>query len=82
MNSTHSNYDPHELRLANEIAYALDDLGSLTWHLQTIRTFREEKLREVLHKVMAMPPEKIKTTRARLYTFLITQCMRHGDLGH
>lgn len=75
-------YHPHEIQLAHEIADTLKDKDSITLHLQYARKYKEEFLRRILNKVMALPETKIKRSRAALYTFLINQGSRHGDAGH
>ena len=75
-------YEPHEIKLANEIAETLGDKDSLAMHLQYAKKYKEEFLRRILIKVMSLPREKIKKSRAALYTFLINQSSSHDDLGH
>ena len=75
-------YDPYELKLANEIAATLDDRDSLPLHLQYGRKYKEEYLRKTLAKVMAIPEDKIKRSRAALYTYLISQGDKNGSAGH
>lgn len=75
-------YDPYERKLANEIADTLKDRDSITMHLQYVRKYKEEFLRKVLNKVMALPESKIRKSRAALYTFLINQGSSHADSGH
>jgi hypothetical protein len=77
-----SNYDPHEVRLANEIADTLNDRDSLQYHLQNARRLKEEFQRRVLMKVMSIPESQIRKNRAALYTFLISQSSNHGDSRH
>ena len=72
-------YDPYERKLANEIADTLKDRDSITMHLQYVRKYKEEHLRRVLNKVMALPEGSIRKSRAALYTFLINQSGKHGD---
>lgn len=72
-------YDPHEIKLANEIADTLEDRDSITMHLLYVRKYKEEFLRRILNKVMALPESKIRRSRAALYTFLINQGHSHGD---
>jgi len=72
-------YSNFEIRLANEIADTLNDRDSITMHLQYVRKFKEEFLRRVLNKVMALPDNKIRKNRAALYTFLINQSTKYGD---
>ena len=75
-------YDPYERKLANEIADTLKDRDSITMHLQYVRKYKEEFLRKVLNKVMALPESKIRKSRAALYTFLINQGSSNADSGH
>lgn len=78
----HIHYDPHEVRLANEIAETLEDRDSLALHLQYVRKYKESFLRKTLAKVMALPEHKIRKTRAALFVFLINQGASNGDPGH
>ena len=75
-------YDPYERKLANEIADTLKDRDSITMHLIYVRKYKEEFLRRILNKVMALPDDKIRKSRAALYTFLINQSASHGNSGH
>ena len=75
-------YEPYEIKLANEIADTLKDRGSITLHLQYVRKYKEEFLRKILTKVMSMDESKIRKNRAALYTFLINQSSKYGDAGH
>lgn len=68
-----NNYAPQEIRLANEIADALNDRGSLSLFLHFAQKYKEEHLRKILQKVLSVPDEKIKKTRGALFTFLVTQ---------
>ena len=72
-------YDPHEKKLAHEIADTLKDRDSISMHLIYVRKYKEEFLRRVLNKVMALPDDKIRKSRAALYTFLINQSVSNGD---
>jgi hypothetical protein len=72
-------YSSYERKLANEIADTLQDRDSITMHLQYVRKYKEEFLRRILNKVMALPDSKIRRSRAALYTFLINQGSAHGD---
>jgi hypothetical protein len=76
------NYDPYEIKLANEIADTLKDRDSITLHLQYVRKYKEEFLRKTLAKVMSLDENKIRKNRAALYTFLINQSSKYGDAGH
>lgn len=74
-------YDPYEIRVAQEIADTLKDRDSLALHLQYVRRYKEEFLRKILAKVMALDESKIRKNRAALYTFLINQSSRYDDSG-
>ena len=75
----HNNYTPQEIQLANEIADTLNDRDSLQYHLGNARKLKEEFQRRILMKVMSLPENKIRKSRAALYTFLISQSSSHGD---
>ena len=77
-----NDYSPSEKKLANEIADTLKDRDSITMHLQYVRKYQEEFLRRILNKVMALPSDKIRKSRAALYTFLINQSASNGNSGH
>jgi hypothetical protein len=77
-----SNYDPYEIKLANEISETLHDRDSMALHLMYVRRYQEDFLRRILNKVMALPERKIRKSRAALYTFLINQSTQHGDSRH
>lgn len=69
-------YSPQEVRLANEIAEALDDHTSLALFLHFAQKYKEEHLLKLLDKVLSVPEHKIKKTRGALFTFLVAQ---HAD---
>jgi len=72
-------YEPHEVKLANEIAETLKDRDSIALFLTFTRKYNEKFLRETLAKVMAIDEAKIRRTRVALFTFLINQ---HGAHNH
>lgn len=78
----YQDYDPYEIKLANEIAETLKDRDSMALHLMYVRKYKEEFLRRILAKVMALPEAKIRKSRAAIYVFLINQSTNHGDAGH
>ncbi|MFN8250236.1 MAG: hypothetical protein U0V75_00035 [Ferruginibacter sp.] len=73
--------DPHVLKLAKEIAYALHDIDSLALHIQYAQKYQEAFLRKTLAKVLSIDERKIKRSRAALYTYLINQHSRTNDAG-
>ena len=72
-------YEPHEIRLANEIAETLNDRDALPVFLTYTRKYQESHLRRLLAKVMAIPETSIRKSRGALFTFLVNQ---HGTSSH
>jgi hypothetical protein len=72
-------YAPYEIRLAREIAEALNDVSSLPYHLQMVLKYKEEFLRDNLMKALTVAEDQIKKSRAALYVYLINQGSRYGD---
>lgn len=66
-------HSPQSIRLAYEIAEALDDEGSIPLFLYYADKYNELLLRKVLTRVLAVPQEKIKKTRGALFTYLMSQ---------
>jgi len=58
--------------LAQEIAEALDDTDSLAFHRKCVARYPEEFLRRQLARALAVPEDKVRTTRARLYNSLVS----------
>jgi hypothetical protein len=73
------NFEPHEVKLANEIADTLKDRNSLALFLTYAHKYQEKFLKEVLAQVMSIDESKIKRSRGALFTFLVNQ---HGAHGH
>ena len=72
-------YDPHEIKLANEIADTLNDRDALPLYLQYARKYQEGFLRKLLARVLAIPETKIRRSRGALFTFLVNQAGNHGS---
>jgi hypothetical protein len=72
-------YEPHEIKLSNEIAETLKDRDALPLFLTYTRKYQESHLRRILAKVMSMPEASIRKSRGALFTFLINQ---HGSSNH
>lgn len=72
-------YEPHEIKLANEIAETLKDRDALPLFLSYARKYKEDHLRRILDKVMTIPEASIRKSRGALFTFLINQ---HGGSNH
>ncbi|MDP1814025.1 MAG: hypothetical protein Q8K92_06210 [Leadbetterella sp.] len=68
-------FEPEEVKLANEIADTLNDKASIALFLTYCKKYKEEFLRDILEKVMALPQRQIKKSRGALFTFLVNQ---HG----
>jgi hypothetical protein len=74
-------FEPHEVKLANEIAETLKDRDSLALFLTYARKYKEPFLRHVLAKVMALDETKIRKSRGALFTFLVNQHGTNGGVG-
>ncbi len=75
-------YEPHEIKLAQDIAHALRDYDSMPYHLQNARKYKEAFLLKQLETVLAIPQHKIRNSRAAYYVFLISQKSTHDDFRH
>lgn len=71
-------FDPYEVKLANEIADTLNDRDSLTMHLQFAHKYQEGFLRKILARVMSIPDSKIRKSRGALFTALVKQAENNG----
>ena len=58
-----------ELKLAREIADALNDNDSLTVHIGFAEKYSEAFLRKTLQKVLSIPEDKVRKTRGALFTY-------------
>ena len=72
-------YEPHEVKLANEIAETLKDRDSIASFLTFTRKYKEQFLREILAKVMSIDEAKIRKSRGALFTFLVNQHGTHSN---
>ena len=68
-----NDYDPYEIKLANEIAATLNDREALPLYLQYCRRYKEDFLRKKLTRVMSIEESKIRRSRGALFTFLVNQ---------
>jgi len=68
-----NSYEPHEIKLANEIAETLQDRDALPLYLKYTRKYQESFLRRILLKVMSIEASKIRKTRGALFTYLVSQ---------
>jgi hypothetical protein len=74
-----NHYEPHEIKLANEIAEKLNDRDALPLFLAYTRKYQESHLRRILEKVVSIPENNIRKSRGALFTFLVTA---HGTSKH
>jgi L-lysine 2,3-aminomutase len=72
------NYEPHELKLANELAETLKDRDALPYYLSLTRKYHEDHLRKTLAKVMSIDESQIRKTRGALFTYLVNQKYGHS----
>jgi len=66
-------YTPNEIRLAHELARALNDEKSLAFYLSCTKKYPQEFLTVTMAHVCTLPSYSIKTTRARLFTAIVTR---------
>lgn len=65
-------YSPEEIKLAHEIAKALNDQPSLTFYLACTKKYSHRVLRDVLVHVLALPPEDIRKSRGALFNYIVS----------
>jgi len=65
-------YTPNELQLAKELADALLDQKSLAFYLSCTKKYPRDFLIATVTHVLAIPGHSIRTTRARLFTNIVT----------
>ncbi|QKJ32449.1 hypothetical protein HQ865_22685 [Mucilaginibacter mali] len=74
MNPIRSNiYTPNEITLAQSLAESLDDQKSLAFYLSCAKKYPREYLLSTLAHVMTLPDHSVRTTRARLFTNIVTR---------
>ena len=74
-------YEPHEVRLANELAETLKDREALPYYLTLTQKYHEAFLRQVLAKVMSIDETQIRKTRGALFTYLVNQKYGGRSIG-
>ena len=72
-------YTPKEIQLADELANALDDRKSLSFYLSCAKKYPQEYLLSTLTHVCTLPNHSIRTTRARLFTNIVTNSIFNTD---
>jgi hypothetical protein len=66
-------FNPKELKIAHELAEALNDEKSLAFYLSCAQKYPTEFLMDTLTYVVSRPAHTVRTTRARLFTSIITK---------
>jgi hypothetical protein len=74
-----SNLDPQKEDLATELAEKLGELESLELFRSFADRYSEQLLRKTLNDVLSVPSEKIKKSRAALFTYLIKKHARGAN---
>ena len=70
-------FNPHfqpnsrEEYLAQELAERLDDPKGLPLYLNITRRYSESSIRQMLGRVLEMPPDRIRTSRGALFNWLM-----------
>jgi len=64
--------------LARDLADGLSDRVTLSRYLELARKHPESLLRQLLSEAQAVPPDRIKRSRAALFEYLLTQHHLHG----
>ena len=68
-----SMYTPNEITLAHTLADALDDRKSLAFYLSCAKKYPKDYLLATLTHVVTLPDHSVRTTRARLFTNIVTK---------
>ncbi|MEO7213278.1 hypothetical protein [Mucilaginibacter sp.] len=66
-------YTSNEITLAHTLADALDDRKSLAFYLSCAKKYPKDYLLSTLTHVATLPDHSVRTTRARLFTNIITK---------
>jgi hypothetical protein len=65
-------YLPNEIELAHTLADGLNDQKSLTFYLSCAKKYPKDFLLSTLMDVTAMSEHSVRTTRARIFTKIVT----------
>lgn len=65
-------YTPDDITVAHTLADALDDRKSLSFYLSCAKKYPKDYLLATLNRVVTLPDHAVRTTRARLFTNIIT----------
>jgi hypothetical protein len=66
-------FTPNQVQLAHTLADSLDDQKSLAFYLTCAQKYPKDFLLATLTHVCALPDHSVRTTRARLFTSLVTK---------
>jgi len=73
-------YNPEQLRVATEIATALDEVHAIALYVGYVRRFPEPLLRKCLAKALRYDESKITKSRAALFAHMIHHPNYYEDL--
>lgn len=65
-------YTSNDITLAHTLADALDDRKSLAFYLSCTKKYPKDYLLATLTHVTTLPDHSVRTTRARLFTNIVT----------
>lgn len=63
--------DGHEEALASELAEKLGDPKGIALYRKIAKQYEEPYIRSMLSQVMEVPPDRIRTSRGALFTWMI-----------
>ncbi|MEO6520603.1 MAG: hypothetical protein ABIN91_02925 [Mucilaginibacter sp.] len=66
-------FTPNQITLAHQLADSLEDRKSLSFYLTCAQKYPRDYLLATLTHVMTLPDHSVRTTRARLFTNIITK---------
>lgn len=72
-------FTPNQVELAHTLANALDDQKSLAFYLRCAQKYPKDYLLTMLAHVTTLPDHSVRTTRARLFTNIITNSVFNTD---
>lgn len=75
-----NNYNPDQLRVATDIATALDEVHAIPLYLSYVRRFPEEFLQKCLAKALSYDESKITKSRAAIFAHMIRHPNYYEDL--
>lgn len=64
---------PKQEKLAVDIASALGDMKSITWHRQMVQLYAEEHLRDCMLQALKVKEENVINSRGAIYNKLVRE---------